>query len=125
MRSRIPAAGRGAHAEAVRRGNAYLEAGADCVFVPFVRDRTAIAALVREIAGPVNILAGPGSPPVPELADLGVRRVSIGSGAALAALGIARRVAEELMTQGTCETIAAWRIPYDEMQRMMGRRAPG
>ena len=44
--------------EAVWRANAFLEAGADCVFVPGVRDPSTIAALAREIAGPLNVLVG-------------------------------------------------------------------
>src|SRR5213595_1817972 len=42
--------------EAIRRANAYLAAGADCAFVPFVADREAIARLAREIRGPLNVL---------------------------------------------------------------------
>jgi len=48
--------------EAVRRANAYLGAGADCAFVPFVSDREAIGRLARENRGPLNVLAKPGSP---------------------------------------------------------------
>jgi 2-methylisocitrate lyase-like PEP mutase family enzyme len=105
-------------AEAVERGNAYLDAGADAVFVPFVSDPAVIAELVRGIRGPVNILAVPGGPSVAELAALGVKRISVGAGIARAALGLARRVARELHEQGTCELIAEWALPFDEMQRL-------
>ncbi len=104
--------------EAVRRGNAYLEAGADCVFVPFVRDAATIAALVKGIAGPLNILGGPGAPAVAELAALGVRRISVGSSVMRATLGLARRVAAELREQGTFDLIGEWAIPFEEMQRL-------
>src|SRR5262249_11385702 len=63
---------------AVARATAFLTAGADCVFVPFVRDTLTIAALAREIRGPLNVLAGAGSPSLAELARLGVARVSVG-----------------------------------------------
>ena len=66
--------------EAVRRGAAYRDAGADCVFVPGVTDPATIAALVKRLACPLNVLAAPGSPSIPELARLGVARVSLGSG---------------------------------------------
>lgn len=105
-------------AEAVRRGNAYLEAGADSVFVPFVRDAATIAALVHGIRGPVNILAGPGAPPVAELAALGVRRVTVGSGVMRATLGLARRAAVELRERGITDLIGEWAIPYDELQQL-------
>ena len=87
--------------EAVSRANAYLEAGADCAFVIGVRDRDTIGSLVKAINGPVNILAGPGSPTVGELARLGVKRVTVGSSFAKAALTLVRRGAEELLRDGT------------------------
>jgi 2-methylisocitrate lyase-like PEP mutase family enzyme len=105
-------------AEAVRRSNAYLSAGADCAFVPFVRDRDDIARLVREIHGPVNILAKPGSPPLADLERLGVRRVSVGSAIALAAYGLARRAATELLGAGTYQTMKDG-VPYAEMQELL------
>lgn len=109
-------------AQAVERGNAYLDAGADSVFVPFVRDAETIAALVRSIRGPVNILAVPGGLSVPELWALGVRRISVGSGIARAAFGLARRAARELLEQGTCRLIEEWAPPFDEMQRLFARK---
>ena len=87
--------------ETVRRGNAYLEVGAGCVFVPFVRDAKIIGELCPEIDGPVNILAGAPSPPLPQLQELGVARVSIGGLLSLAAATVVRRAAEELRDQGT------------------------
>jgi 2-methylisocitrate lyase-like PEP mutase family enzyme len=52
---------------AIERGKAFLEAGADCVFVPGVRDAATIGALVTGIGGPINVLAVDGSPSIPEL----------------------------------------------------------
>lgn len=92
-------------AEAARRGNAYREAGADCVFPIGLSDASAIGELVRAVAGPLNILAGPHTPTVPELARLGVARVSVGGGLARMALGAVRRAAEELAEQGTFTAI--------------------
>ncbi len=86
---------------ALRRGLAYRDAGADCVFVPAVRDSATIAQFVKDLECPVNVLAGHGSPPVPELEKLGVARVSLGSGPMRATLGVFRRLAEELRTSGT------------------------
>lgn len=86
---------------AIRRANAYREAGADCLFVPGVRDAETIATLAREIDGPINVLAGPGAPSVPELERLGVKRVSVGSGPARAALSLVQRIARELLESGT------------------------
>ncbi|HEX4216097.1 MAG TPA: isocitrate lyase/phosphoenolpyruvate mutase family protein, partial [Candidatus Dormibacteraeota bacterium] len=67
--------------ETVRRGRAYLDAGADCVYpiaVGVLSERT-VATLVERIEGPVNILYRPGGPSLDRLRELGVRRVSFGT----------------------------------------------
>jgi 2-methylisocitrate lyase-like PEP mutase family enzyme len=104
--------------ETVRRVNAFLEAGADCAFVPGVNDTGAISALAGEIRGPLNVLAGPGMPPVAELAELGVRRVSVGSGPTRAAMGLVRRMGRELLEDGTYASITEGAIPYPEANRL-------
>ena len=99
---------------AAKRANAYREASADCVFVPGARDAGIIAALAGEIDGPLNVLAGPGVPPVAELGRLGVARLSVGSGPARAALATLRRIAEELLGPGTYAGLLEDAIPYAE-----------
>ena len=78
--------------EAVERGNAYLAAGADCVY-PIACPADSIAELARRIDGPVNILVAPGGPHPSGLAELGVARVTWGSGLAGAAYAAAVSVA--------------------------------
>lgn len=104
-------------ATAVERGNAYLEAGADCVFVPAVTDAPTIAALVAGIHGPVNVLATPGSPPVAELAGLGVARISLGSWPARAAITLLSRIAREVLEDGTYDALGG-ALTYPEAQRL-------
>ena len=87
--------------EAVRRLKAFRDAGADCVFVPDLNDALTIGRLITDLRCPVNILAGPNTPSVPELSKLGVARISLGSGPMRAALGQLRRLANELKTTGT------------------------
>jgi 2-methylisocitrate lyase-like PEP mutase family enzyme len=111
-------------AETVRRGRAYLDAGAECVFVPGVKDTDTIAALVREIPGPLNILAGPGSPSVAELARLGVRRVSVGLGPARAAMGLTRRIGRELLQSGTYSSLGGDALPYTEANALFEGHSP-
>src|SRR5205814_1671016 len=77
---------------AVRRANAYRAAGADCLFVPHVSDADTIERLAREIAGPLNIIAGPPAPPLGQLESLGVRRASFGPRIVQATLGLIRRI---------------------------------
>ncbi|HBL25381.1 MAG TPA: 3-methyl-2-oxobutanoate hydroxymethyltransferase [Acidobacteria bacterium] len=107
-------------AEAVRRANLYREAGADCVFVPGVLDAETIAALVRAIAGPVNIMAKPGSPTIAELGQLGVARVSLGPALALAALGTTQQAARELLEHGTYRALENG-LPFGEANGMFAR----
>ena len=104
--------------EALRRLAAFRDAGADCVFVPGLRDAATIGRLVKDLQCPVNILAGPGSPTVPELKNLGVARVSLGSSAMRATLGLLRRIAEELKSAGTYATLEGG-IPFADVNRMM------
>lgn len=87
--------------ETVRRLGAYRDAGADCVFVPGVRDAEIIRRIVADLRCPVNILGVPGAPSIPELIALGVKRVSLGSGPMRASMGFLRRLADEVKTSGT------------------------
>jgi 2-methylisocitrate lyase-like PEP mutase family enzyme len=104
---------------AVRRANAYKDAGADCLFVPGVQDAPTIAQLVRAIQGPVNILARPGIPSLAELAQLGVARVSVGSGPMLATLARLKRIASELLETGTFTAMTEEAISYADMNQLL------
>ena len=104
--------------EALRRLAAFRDAGADCVFVPGLRDAAIIGRLAKDLKCPLNILAGPGTPPVPELQKLGVARVSLGSGPMRAALGLLRRIAEELKGTGTYKSLED-AISFADINRMM------
>src|ERR1700684_3513168 len=89
------------YSEALRRLVAFRDAGADCVFAPGLKDAETIARLVKAVACPLNILAVPGTPSIPELEKLGVARVSVGSGPMRATLGLLRKIAKELKSTGT------------------------
>src|SRR5579864_9331125 len=104
--------------DAVRRLAAFRDAGADCVFVPGVRDAETIGRFVADLKCPVNILGMPGSPSVPELVKLGVKRISLGSGPMRAALGVLRRVADELKTRGTWSALEG-APSHAEMNKLM------
>jgi 2-methylisocitrate lyase-like PEP mutase family enzyme len=108
-------------ARAIERGRAYLAAGADCIFVPAVADPGQITALVKGIGGPVSVLAGPGSPPLAELAALGVARISVGSGPYRAALALARRMADDAYVRGTLDAMTADQIPFAEVEALLER----
>jgi 2-methylisocitrate lyase-like PEP mutase family enzyme len=106
--------------ETVRRLKAFREAGADCVFVPGLRDAATISRLVDDMRFPVNVLGGPGSPSIPELRKLGVARVSLGSGPMRATLGLLRRLSEEIKSAGTYEAMSG-SPSHAEMNTLMNR----
>src|SRR2546430_3229794 len=85
---------------AVRRANGYLAAGADCLFVPHVSDAETIGRLAREITGPLNVIAGPPAPPLPELERLGVRRARLRPRPLPATLGVGGRPGPQLRGWG-------------------------
>ena len=89
--------------EALRRMQAYAQAGADVLYAPGVKTREDIALLVRELAPkPLNILSVPAMRlSVAELAELGVRRISVGGALARAAWGGFMRAAQEIAQQGS------------------------
>jgi 2-methylisocitrate lyase-like PEP mutase family enzyme len=64
--------------EAVRRANAYVEAGVDCVYPIVLWERDALRRFTSEVSGPVNVVRLPPAPSLAELAALGVARVSWG-----------------------------------------------
>ena len=104
--------------QALRRLTAFRDAGADCVFLPGVRDAATIGRLVKDLDFPLNILAGPGSPSISELQRLGVARVRLGSSIMRATLGLLGRIAEELKTTGTYRSLE--NAPsHDDVNRMM------
>jgi 2-methylisocitrate lyase-like PEP mutase family enzyme len=87
--------------DTIARLLAYRDAGADCLYAPWLSSIEQIAAVVDAVAAPVNVLATPATPPVPELARVGVRRVSTGSLLASAAYGTLLAGARELYSDGT------------------------
>ena len=88
-------------ADTIARLQAYAEAGADVLDAPGPVDVEEIRTIVSEVDRPVNVLARNGAPPVAELAQAGVARISIGGGFAYAAIGGAVEAAREFMEAGT------------------------
>lgn len=105
-------------AHAAQRASAYLQAGADCIYPIGRLDRATIATLVKEIPGPINIMGGPPSPTIPELAQLGVARVSLAGGVLRAMLGHLRALAQELHDHGTYATMRAESLTSSELDAL-------
>lgn len=113
---------------AVRRATAYRQAGADCIFVPGMPgtlDRETIRSLVKSIDAPVNIIAGADIPPLAELEELGVARVSLGPRPMRAALALIRKIARELLATGTYTSMTADTLSYAEVNRMFEQEPRG
>jgi 2-methylisocitrate lyase-like PEP mutase family enzyme len=106
----------------VERLRVYRQSGADCLFAPGIRDRETISKLVKAVGAPLNILVTPGCPSLGELEKLGVARASAGSAVMRATLGLVRRIGKELMEKGTYDSLFSGAIPFDDVNRMMGRQ---
>lgn len=103
----------------VERLLAYKDAGADCVFVPGVRDEETIGRLVEAVRFPLNVLAGPGIPPVARLQQLGVARISVGSGPMRATMALTQAMAEEFRDAGTFTRMLDRTILYADANKLM------
>ena len=105
--------------DTIARLVAYRDAGADCVYAPGLTDSSQIASVVEAVGVPVNVLALPLGPSLPELASLGVRRVSTGSLLAGVAYGALVAGAEELLGPGTSE-YAKGHVSRDALKEALG-----
>jgi 2-methylisocitrate lyase-like PEP mutase family enzyme len=109
-----------AFAETVERAVRYVEAGADCVFVPGVVEEDTIRRLAAAIPGPLNVVAGLANLiDAPTLFSLGVKRVSLGGSLARAALSMLERAGRELLDSGTLGFLDG-AIGYADLQRRFG-----
>jgi 2-methylisocitrate lyase-like PEP mutase family enzyme len=109
---------------ALERLVAYAEAGADCLYAPGVSDPDEIAAIVKAVAPkPVNVLVGSPNPAlsVSRLADLGVRRVSVGAALARVAWGAFIRAARSIKETGSFDAFAD-AAPFNEMDDVFRKR---
>jgi 2-methylisocitrate lyase-like PEP mutase family enzyme len=108
--------------EILRRLKAYSEAGADCLYAPGLTTREQIAAVVAAVAPkPVNVLMGTPSPlTVSDLAELGVRRISVGGSLARSAWGGFMRAAKRIAEQGDFNGFAD-AAPGAELNKLLAR----
>lgn len=109
--------------DTIRRLTAYRDAGAEVLYAPGLIEADQIARLVGEVGAPVNVLALRHAPAIPDLAAIGVRRVSIGGGLARAAYGALLSAAHELQALGTSTYLDA-AIPGSELDAALGSARP-
>ena len=103
---------------AVERGNAYLAAGADVIFVPGLLDPEMVGRVVAGVDGPISLLAGPGAPPARDLFAAGAHRISLGPHLMLSTLGYLRRIVTDLRDLGTFDALTVDHFPFSEANTM-------
>lgn len=107
-------------AETIRRLTAYAEAGADCLYAPGIRTMQDIVAVVKAVSPkPVNVLVGSDFATVSELADAGVRRISVGGALARAAWTGFLQAATEIAERGTFTSLGR-AAPFADINRLFG-----
>lgn len=108
--------------DTIRRLQAYQEAGADVLYAPGLRTRDDIAAVVRAVDRPVNVIMGLQGVELSlaDLSSLGVKRISVGSALSRAALGAFLRAAKEMKDDGTF-TFAEEAVSYRDISAMFGK----
>jgi 2-methylisocitrate lyase-like PEP mutase family enzyme len=105
--------------DTIKRLQAFQELGADVLYAPGLKSTEEIASIVQSVDRPINVLVGARTNPltVADLAKLGVRRISVGSGFYLAALGAFYRVAKDMKDQGTV-TFHEGAMPYGQLNTL-------
>jgi 2-methylisocitrate lyase-like PEP mutase family enzyme len=109
--------GRNDLADTIARLQAYQAAGADVLYAPGLKSLADIRQVVSSVDRPVNVIAGVGAPPVSDLAEVGVSRVSVGGAFAFAALGALVDAATELRDKGTYGYLAHTAVGRQAVQR--------
>lgn len=105
-------------AETIRRLTAYAEAGADCLYAPGLRSMEDIVATVKAVAPkPVNVLVGADFATVSQLAEVGVRRISVGGALARAAWTGFLQAVTEIAERGTFTALGR-AVPFAEINRL-------
>jgi len=106
-------------ADTIKRLQAFQDAGADVLYAPGLKSEAEISSVVKSVDRPINVLVGARTNPltVADLAKLGVRRISVGSGFYLAALGAFYRVAKDMKENGTV-TFAEGAMPYGQLNTL-------
>lgn len=108
--------------DTIARLLAYQSAGADVLYAPGLNDTEEIRRLVAAVDLPVNVLALPGTAPVAELAEIGVSRISVGSGFSNVAAGALADAGRELLERGTYDYWAGAVTGMGVIHQAFGRR---
>ncbi len=108
--------------EVLSRAKLYRNAGASGLFVPGLREPSEIKAVAADAGLPLNVMAWPGLPAATELAQLGARRLSAGSGIAQALWGKAASLAGDFLKAGKSEPLSEGAMSYADINALFGKR---
>ncbi len=108
--------------ETLARAKRYREAGADGIFVPGLADPADIKVVAAAIGLPLNVMAWPGLPAASELARLGARRLSAGSGITEAVWGRAAALARAFLAEGRSDPLSEGAMPFEEINALFADR---
>jgi 2-methylisocitrate lyase-like PEP mutase family enzyme len=109
--------------DTIARLQAFQEAGADVLYAPGLKTAEEITSVVKAVDRPVNVLMGGRTRPltVADLSRIGVKRISVGSGFYLAALGAFYRAAKEMKEKGTSD-FTEQAMPFDQLNKLFGSK---
>lgn len=105
--------------QTIQRGKAYKDAGADGLYPIFLKDKTAICEIIKEVDLPVNILLLPGIPEFSELKEIGVARLSLGPGLLKVAINAMKNVAERLLVCDGMNEVAQNPVSMDYLKNLI------
>jgi len=111
--------------DTIRRLQAFQEAGADVLYAPGLKSRQDIEAVVKSVDKPVNVVMGlqGATLTLEELAEIGVKRVSLGSALSRAAIGAFLRAVREIREHGSF-SFASEAVPFADINRMFAKYLP-
>ena len=104
----------------IERCNAYVAAGADCIFIPGKLDKETIAALTKAIAAPLNIIASPAFNDIQELQKIGIRRLSLGSGPVRATYAALMDIANTMQNKHDFSALFSHPFSYQKANEFFG-----
>ena len=107
--------------ETLRRGKAYLDAGADGLFPPAMKDKDELAKLVSVLSCPVNVIAMPGIPDFRTLREIGVKRVSLGPGFLKIAIKAMKQLAIKLKNYEGLDEVIGNEVSSEDLKKLVSR----
>jgi len=104
------------------RGEAYKNAGADCIYPMGLVDKEKIASYVDKIDLPINVMLRKGIPSINDLEELKVARLSFGPSAVYATMGLLKKASRQILNDRRFEILLEDAISYEELNSLAKKR---